>query len=265
MIRYGLAITVSPWKTLIGRVPCSTFDALNPPPNRCIFCMWQKARSLKPKIDPSPSQKLHRTTYWAIVYVVQRGYGYRPQKNNTRLDCNYACIMFDATKFARVVAYTPRTSNHLHVLDTDLNNHHQKAKVRTFANKSTIVISSEICWFTPRLQKWDVDPKICTELFGTYCHPRKCLWLRHHVVFCRLLNLLKSLCVNSFFSSKKWLKWNWNGHWEWLQKAWTLKIVSNEPKMCWGCVDGRGLFVVASSGCASNDLHALMDKGKGMD
>ena len=39
MVRYGLAITVSPWKTLIGRVPCSTFDALNPPPNRCIFCM----------------------------------------------------------------------------------------------------------------------------------------------------------------------------------------------------------------------------------
>ena len=31
-----------------------------------------------------------------------------------------------------------------------------------------------------------------------------------------------------------------------MQKAWTLKIDSNEPEMCWGCVDGRGLFVVLS-------------------
>ena len=50
------------------------------------------------------------------------------------------------------------------------------------------------------------------------------------------------------YPSKKWLKWNWNGHWEWLQEAWTLKIGSDEPEMCWGCVGGRGLFVVSKRG-----------------
>ena len=158
---------------------------------------------------------------------------------------NFAWTMLDATKIAQVVAHTPRTSNHLHAPETELNNHHQKAKVRTSADKSTNVVLSDIYWITPRLQKWDVEPKIFTELLATYCRPRKCLWLRHHVVLCRLLNLLNLLCVDSFFPSKKWLKWNWNGHWEWLQEAWTLEIGSNEPEMCWGCTGGRGLFVVS--------------------
>jgi len=165
------------------------------------------------------------------------------------MDCNFAWTMLDATKIAQVIVHTPKTSNHLRALDTEFNNHHQQAKVQTSADKATNVVSSDICWFTPRLQKRGVEPKICTELLATYCRPRKCLWLRHHVVFCRLLNLLKLLCVDSFFSSKKWLKWNWNGHWERLQEAWTLKIGSNEPEMCWGCVGGRGLFVVAKLGC----------------
>jgi len=162
--------------------------------------------------------------------------------------CNFTWTMLDASKIAQVVAHTPRTSNHLHAPETDLNNHHQKAKVRTSADKSTNVVLSDIYWITPRLQKWDVEPKIFTELLATYCRPRKCLWLRHHVVLCRLLNLLNLLCVDSFFPSKKWLKWNWNGHWEWLQEAWTLKIGSDEPEMCWGCVGGHGLFVVSKRG-----------------
>jgi hypothetical protein len=33
-----------------------------------------------------------------------------------------------------------------------------------------------------------------------------------------------------------------------LQEAWTLKIGSDEPEMCWGCVGGRGLFVVSKRG-----------------
>ena len=61
-------------------------------------------------------------------------------------------------------------------------------------------------------------------------------------LFCCFWNLLASRVSHSW---KKWLKWNWNGHWEWLQEAWTLKIDSNEPEMCWGCTGGRGLFVVS--------------------
>lgn len=171
--------------------------------------------------------------------------GYR---NTLIMDCNFAWTMLDATKIAHVVVHTSRTSNHFRALDTEFNNHHQQAKVQTSADKATNVVSSDICWFTPRLQIRDVEPKICTELRAIYCRPRKCLWLRHHVVFCRLLNLLKLLCVDSFFPSKKWLKWNWNGHWERLQEARALKIGSNEPGMCWGCVGGRGLVVVAEMG-----------------
>ena len=33
-----------------------------------------------------------------------------------------------------------------------------------------------------------------------------------------------------------------------MQEAWTLKIGSDEPEMCWGCVGGRGLFVVSKRG-----------------
>ena len=131
--------------------------------------------------------------------------GYR---NTLIMACNFAWTMLDATKIAKVVAHTPRTSSHLHAPETDLNNHHQKAKVRTSADKSTNVVLSDIYWITPRLQKWDVEPKIFTELLATYCRPRKCLWLRHHVVLCRLLNLLNLLNIDCFYLL---LKSGWNG------------------------------------------------------
>ena len=46
---------------------------------------------------------------------------------------------------------------------------------------------------------------------------------------------------------KKVLNWNWNGAWERLQEAWTLKIGSTEPQVCWGCVGGRSLVVAGDS------------------
>ena len=64
-------------------------------------------------------------------------------KNTLILECNFACVMCNGTKIAQVVARTPRSSNHLRAPKTDLNNHHQKAKVRTSADKSTNVVSSK--------------------------------------------------------------------------------------------------------------------------
>ena len=92
--------------------------------------------------------------------------GYR---NTLIMDCNFAWTMLDTTKIAQVVVHTSRISNHLHALDTEFNNHHQQAKVQTSADKATNVVSSDICWFMPHLQKWDIDPKICTELLAQWC------------------------------------------------------------------------------------------------
>ena len=59
-----------PWT---GRILCSTFDDLNRQSNRYICCINRIIRNSKPKIDPNPSQLLHRPAYWT-VFVVQRGY-----------------------------------------------------------------------------------------------------------------------------------------------------------------------------------------------
>ena len=58
-----------PWT---GRILCSTFDDLNRQSNRYICCINRIIRNSKPKIDPNPSQLLHRPAYWT-VFVVQRG------------------------------------------------------------------------------------------------------------------------------------------------------------------------------------------------
>ena len=46
-------MTVSPWKTLTGRVPCSTFDALNPPPIGASFACNKKHEVSNPKLIPA--------------------------------------------------------------------------------------------------------------------------------------------------------------------------------------------------------------------
>ena len=100
------------------------------------------------------------------------------------------------------------------------------------------------CKFTPRLQKWIVGPIFFTELCTIYPSPRNCPSTCQCVVVLLFLNLLASM---GFPFLKKVLNWNWNGAWERLQEAWTLKIGSTEPQVCWGCVGGRSLVVAGDS------------------
>jgi hypothetical protein len=86
-------------------------------------------------IDNKLIQFLHNSFkychLWTIVYVVQRGYCPLNNTKKTILDCNFACIMFDATKFAWVIALAKRTPKLLVKPETKLNNPPQHIELST--------------------------------------------------------------------------------------------------------------------------------------